>query len=386
MRLFLFLFILMMYKTYQENSILSTKYNSFKGIYRIFLQPEGHNVIQNIEFNLNRNYTWFKNHFPSTPGIFDQCVRAVEIPIEDFKSTTVSGVVCEKKTLIDGLNITLNNFNFYLPLNNHYEGMNCAMGFASTFNDNQYSIVHTLYNQKNISSLKFGFVPNRSNTCSTGNVYFGDFPQSVKNQPYKGICKIKDNIIQWSCELSMISIGKYQFKLNSFSFFNTNTRELYVPRQLLEDIKDTFLKEYIQSNECVQMYSSNGILYFNCNKTIQDMQKNEDISFQIDGNIYTIHLTEFFDCNLYTCDFLIMHNKNINDSILIGTKFIEQFDTLFDYYNRTITFFSSSSLIKEINMINLQRNLLIIISCFLCISCLAMKLSQKYILSITVKM
>ena len=380
MRLFLSLFILFIYKTYQENTILSTQYNSFRGIYRLFLQPEGHSVIQNIEFNLNRNFTWFKNHFPSTPGIFDQCVRAVEIPIEDFKSVTVSGVVCEKKTSIEGLNITLNRFNFYLPLNNHFEGMSCAMGFASSFTDEHYSIIHTLYLQKNISSLKFGFAPNRTNACSSGNVYFGDFPQSIKEQTYKGSCSIKENIIQWSCEVSMISIGQYKYQITNFSFFNTNTREIYIPLKLLDEIKETFFKRALKSNKCVQFFSSNEIIYLNCNKTtVQEIGKNQKISFQIENNLYTLPLIEFFDCNLYTCDFLIMHNKNIENNILIGTKFIDQFDTLFDYENKTISFFSSSYLIKEITIIDLQKRIMVFLSCILCVTSIAIKLSQIYL-------
>lgn len=380
MRFFLSLFILLLYKTYQNNTILSTQYNSFKGIYRIFLQPEGHNVIQNIEFNLNRNFTWFKNHFPSTPGIFDQCVRAVEIPIQDFKSITVSGVVCEKKTLIDGLNITLNQFTFYLPLNNHFEGMSCAMGFASSFIDENYSIIHTLYQQKNISSLKIGFAPNRTNTCSSGNVYFGDFPQSIKEQTYKGSCSIKEKIIQWSCEVSMISIGQFKYHITNFSFFNTNTREIFIPIKLLDEIKQTFFKKYLKANKCVQFFSSNEIIYLNCNKTIvQDIGKNEKISFQIENNLYTVPLIEFFDCNLYTCDFLIMHNNNIDNSILIGTKFIDQFDTLFDYENKTISFFSSNYKIKNIKDIDVQKSIMVFLSFILSITSISIKLSQIYL-------
>ena len=118
------------------------------------------------------------------------------------------------------LDITLNQFTFYLPLNNDFEGMSCAMGFASSFIDENYSIIHTLYKQKNISSLKIGFAPNRTNTCSSGNVYFGDFPQSIKEQTYKGSCSIKEKIIQWSCEVSMISIGQFKYHITNFSFLN----------------------------------------------------------------------------------------------------------------------------------------------------------------------
>ena len=74
-----------------------------------------------------------------------------------------------------------------------------------------------------------------------------------------------------------------------------------------------------------------------------------------------------------------MHNNNIDNSILIGTKFIDQFDTLFDYENKTISFFSSNYKIKNIKDIDVQKSIMVFLSFILSITTISIKLSQIYL-------
>ena len=243
--------------------------------------------------------------------------------------------------------VTVKGFTF----NSLHEGPNLleiraeqvALGYG--FKNTNYSITHLLYQQKLINKLQFSITYDNKGFYSLN---FGGVPKG--NKPYYGKCDIDTNKISWGCNL--IQVNDYVPKNNSYVTFSTTfDNMIYVPHEFMEYLK----AKYFETESC------------GFNKTFYCDEKSfpriAEISFYFEGNLkVTVPLFRLLHVETTNNVFSVKHNntfylqiydgstKGFNHWVLPISVFYD-YDILFDYDDKTITFYSEHNDVayKDIN-------------------------------------
>ena len=199
-------------------------------------------------------------------------------------------------------------------------------------------------------------------------------PSSGSSKKYKGKCNVVEgnNNTAWGCNLTLIAIG---FKYNTsssyyyynkdrgyyYSFFQLNQRKVSVPGKYYEFLKNKIFSTWINRKKCY--FNSKSRLV--CNTVfIKSGEMYLDIYF--DKVKFRLTLTDIFD-EMGDMSELIMDINEKNDTEWIfGVSFLKLYNLLFDYEDKSITFYSDDHVIIDRNDIRQEeRNSLKI--CFICV-------------------
>ena len=304
---------------------------------------------QNIEIKLDKDYThFFRLAYPAT------------LPDGPILTVFHSGYCTNISTVED--TITLNNetqkmnYSFYIF---HYDVFPRSLGFGYKFENNSFSIVHSLKRERYIDRLTFSFIPLRPNIRNeeVGSIYFGTLPKEIVSNKYKAQCKVSDEIA-WNCKLTEIWIDSYQYKNNYYMKFSTDFIS-FIPTDFF-----LFLKRSIF---CIgyNLYFSSDSNSIYCDK--QYIKKfNRTISFIIDDYNFTFRLRDLFACDTqkqYVCQLMLYNNEKIPNQWIIGNNLWSHYITSFDYEQGQITFYSDTPFEKKLHSKiphNIQFNILLL--------------------------
>ena len=286
----------------------------------------------NIEIKLDKDYThFFRLAYPA------------ELPEGPIITVYHSGYCTNISTVED--TITLNNdtqklkYSFYIF---HYDVFPRSLGFGYKFENNSFSIVHSLKKKGYIDRLIFSFVPLKPNIRNeeVGSMYFGALPKEIVSNKYKAQCKVSDEIA-WNCKLNEVWIDNYQYKNNYYMKFSTDFIS-FIPTDFF-----LFLKRSIFGIGYNLYFSSDSNSIY-CDK--QYIKKfNSTISFIIGDYNFTFRLRDLFACNIekpYVCQFMLYNNEKIPNQWIIGNHIWSQYITSFDYEQGQISFYSNTPLEK----------------------------------------
>ena len=185
-----------------------------------------------------------------------------------------------------------------------------------------YSIIHQLYNTKQISHKQFTF--HNINRKLKGSLYIGGIPEnSYLSLPNKVIIKINETLPTWGFILDSI-------------IFNDTLYEMKIPviiNTALHGIMHNKIFEYL-----VDSCNSNKIIYASeCVNTYSFIIQNTKITFNTD---FLYHFDHFQNIENFT-------------GMIIGASFLSQFNyTVFDYDNKQIEFYADNSMV---NITSLDR-------------------------------
>lgn len=322
-------------------NIITQNFNFMFGVYRTFIHFGNDKVTQNLDIDLANNFTWIKNEFLERRDISS----APSIKFEYDTNSTTDLFLFKEDLDIGTQSSFIRNFSHYIS-NTYITSIlpvkvKWCIGFAPKFEDENFSVVHQLYNMKAIEKKEFGFVLKQRgfNSNSEGTIYFGGFPESLIFNGTKATCKINPQYSSWGCKLSKIIFNDSKVYLNSFySYFNANRREIFAPVDFLNFLEKDYLNKYIENGECEAIHFMEKY-EIRCNleasKHLMDNMK-----FIFDNRIaFTLNLEELLDCSLSSCTLLLQGNSNFQNVWVIGTALLSKYDVLFSYDDLSITFY-----------------------------------------------
>ena len=278
-------------------------------------------------------------------------------------------------------NINLKSYPFYYL--KHYTSLYNtnleSLPFAYKFNDESFSLTHQLYKKKLISQLSFSLVNTKNNQKS---LVFGKPPSLSKESAQ---LNVKSQYNTWGSDLSYIFINRVSYlskntyyKNNYYSFFDTGIAGMLVPTDFYNFLMENVFKKYIETKQCGNIVFSERF-YFVCDNDVID--KIPDLIFVFEDKGLRIKSKYLFSKMGQNSDFRISENTVMENTFILGTSFISEFDTIFDYESNKISFFSNTQ-IEKINLnilFPLRRVIQVItISILFFISLFAYKYIKKY--------
>ena len=268
-----------------------------------------------------------------------------------IENITYSNIPVIKDTLCLNSDTKLSSFYFYYS-NAVTHSWNDGFGFAFTFNDYKYSIIHQLYKEGKISRRAFTLSPFE---CHFGRVYLGEPPQSLikhKDIRFKGMCKSSKHLIPWNCKLNSIySSYKGAYPIDKYVEFSTNQYYMILSKSFYNIITECYLYGYIMRGACRKekdMYKER--IY--CSREI--MKSNDLVYFGFAEVEIGIPLKELFECgNNEECEGVFAGDLVDVDKFVIGGMFFKRFTaTVFNYDYQRVEFYSKDSIINQIVSFN----------------------------------
>ena len=256
------------------------------------------------------------------------------------------------------------NDNLYTDI--HFYGMGedsffsygrLSFGMQYKINNELFSLVHQLKKNNIIDYLSYSFSPKENNDTS-GKLYFGSLPDRVKDKKYKGGCNVDRNQTKWACELKRIKIGDCIYDNKEKMNFQSRERSTIVPSSFYNEIRDLYLKDFFDREECREIFTLETFQFFVCNCSVLNYLPS--IEFTIDNYIFKTNLKYFINRNKEYCFIDFQTNLEHNNNWVFGTNFLNLFVSTFDYEKHYITFYSDIVIIQSDN-IYLQYLILCII-------------------------
>ena len=215
------------------------------------------------------------------------------------------------------------NYQYYI------EDIGLALGYS--FENDSYSLVHSLYNKGLIEQHQFSF------EWMSGEGIFHIGGLKNDNYTYKGYCDIKENKTTWGCDLNQIIYGNNIFNVSYYGVFHTGSTMFFLSESFF-----TFIKENIFP-ECVANIRSNGIQTLDCDPFIYDDLSDRTISFNFNNLMVNISIELMF-----TLEYGKMKSKFYSfpldidsNTVILGNIFLQLFNlTQFDYDGKRVTFYS----------------------------------------------
>lgn len=217
-----------------------------------------------------------------------------------------------------------------------YYNHDSGIGLAYRFSDERQSIVHLLYQQKEIDKKMFAF------SMDDNLLYLGEVPQkNLSKFTNHNHCKIDDHYYTWGCNLTSIRFNNTIYSLNIYTIFNSVDETLMWSNSLFDFFITHIFKKEIENNICYLRNDAH--LYCNTSISLNNLLEMEfggmKIKFQLN------HLFKYNDRNVLISSFERYPESN---ETLLGFSFFKLFNFLaFDYDNKEVHFYSNNEQLLE---------------------------------------
>ena len=231
--------------------------------------------------------------------------------------------------------------------------------------DDNFSLINTLYRKKIISYKRFSFVKDNENI----KLILGGIPSEYMNTKYKGTCKVV-NKKYWGCNLTQVNLYvKYDNRTSSgyfmnkkendyYSLFQTNSKQISVPSRYYDFLHQSYMKQMINQEVC----NLNPDKQYVCKSSfVSNLSFSLELDF--DGMSLQLDTKDLFEDNGVWSSLIIKRNDNPNEW-KIGTGVLHKLNILFDYDDKSISFYSNENTITDSKLkTEIKRNKNISISC-----------------------
>ena len=228
------------------------------------------------------------------------------------------------------------------------------IGLSYKYDDERFSIVHSLKQERIISHLSFAFNRVFSSTSSKPQMYFGGIPQIVKNNyKYKASFKVNESHKEWGINLLNVRIGNESFNFdynNTFySYLNTKDSIIKAPLSFMKFLNESIFNELYKQRKCSYRYGrTHSIDCF-----MREIDTFPTITFHFDGYLFSFNIYSLF--NVVERGefglFLIQSNEYNDYQWVFGNMLFENYLTEFDYETHLITFYSSFPFKRDNNVV-----------------------------------
>lgn len=305
----------------------------------IFIGKEKKEI--NLVIDIGTEYSWLSQEIYSqkdSKTFFldpDDVVRLSENNDGQYK-----GILSYDSIYIDNENNkpSINEFPFLsvkeLSDNFKYKGV---LSLANQYKSKYNSFVSGMFPILNSFSLKFKSPFEGVIKYNISTNYIKDNEENVPS------CNAHKYNIKWGCELTHVVLGDYENIIplkNTFSVFETVSYKIYVPMYFFNYWVHNAYDERKKGNnqkECITGYDQKSKEhYFQCPEN--EIQYLKQINLVFDSKIILRlrNLMMYYSYDKYK----IMHivGKDDLDHFIIGGTFLSQFETVFDYKSKTISF------------------------------------------------
>lgn len=315
--------------------------------------------------DLKSNFTWFRD-------VRHECFDNKEIKITINKIELVAIECIDSLTLTDDNKVLSEYYYYIIPKQSSpiYKLKRNSLAFSYKFNDEKFSVIHQLYNEKKISKKIFA-IGEYDKFNDYGEIYFGGIPDEIiVNKTFKGKCNVDDSYSTWSCSLKKIEINHHTYHAtNHYMYFQTNNEYIYAPQNFM-----SFIFESLDNNlkkDCYVYKSSFGGEHLRCLNDILDNLPN--YTFIFDSTSFSIPIKDFFEPGYETSDSILFFSSienDRNDTWIFGNYFLSRYITVFDYEDKSISFYSNKYTIALLNEFNIKKYFIISIMGILSLSIL----------------
>ena len=308
------------------------------------------------DIELVENHTWYSKRMISRADAYEgKYVGHTQIEIEDVM---YKGDILQQDFRID----SKNNSDIRVKINYVYidhEFLNSMDSFSFAYQiEEEFSVVHQLYNNKYIAQRAFGFSLNETGRELL--LHYGGLPKEVTQNKKKFSCKVNKNYPTWGCNLNKVSFSDNKYpsynNKDQYVYFKKNEVEIFAPEAYMNYVKETALQKYFSSGVC-SYNEERKEMKIVCNCT--DIHYFPDIYFSFDNNQILIldHSMIFKRYYRNYCAFIIQKNyfdKDSDNKWIIGNDFLLQFAELFDYDNNEISFYGNHYIINSQSTITIN--------------------------------
>lgn len=228
------------------------------------------------------------------------------------------------------------------------------IGLSYKYDDERFSLVHSLKQEHIISHLSFSFNRVFSSTSSKPQMYFGGIPQTVKNKyKYKASFKVNESHKEWGINLINVRIGNESFNIdynNTFySYLNTKDSIIKAPLSFMKFLNESIFNELYKQRKCSYRYGrTHSIDCF-----MREIDTFPTITFHFEGYFFSFNIYSLF--NVIERGefglFLIQSNEYNDYQWVFGNMLFENYLTEFDYETNLITFYSSFPFKRDNNVV-----------------------------------
>lgn len=300
-----------------------------------------------LDFDMEIQYNWMNDR--NYDANQSTTLLTHEKKLIRIEHTTADAVALEDKFYFPNEKESLIHFHFYY-VHNTFAFTGGCISLTYQHENQKYSLVHQLYKHKLIDHLSFSFADGAQ---EKGIITFGGITDDIiiKNK-YKGFCNVKDKPY-WSCDLHSISNGIYTYYNSDSMMFQSGESDIHIPKEFFEFLKSTVFKKYLENEECA-LYKFTIDYVIRCNEEV--LETLPPFKFLI-GN-YQIEIphnmlfTDMFDKKQLR---FFQPRTDQEHLWIIGMPFFRSNDVLFDYENKTVSFFGNNTITYVNNSIELQK-------------------------------
>ena len=282
---------------------------------------------------------------------YQKCERdIIEKDTFTFRGETIGRTLVNKEMKIEE-DIHTKLLFYFIPTYASPFGLSLSLGLKNESS----SILHTLYKEKKISDLKFGFYFPPS-TPLNGTLYIGGVDKNLIKNMQSSQCRSNDTF--WGCQLHKVTFnnnGSLVFGNTFATFFQTEYHPIYCPIEFLDYLKENFLKDLFENNVCkYHVFGSSKYIQIRCqNLTTVYSALPEYLNFDFGGNLLRIPMLNLtYSFTEIGKDYVVINmfyaERDVrNDQWNFGMNFFINYITLFDYEDKTVTFYSNENIITS---------------------------------------
>ena len=302
---------------------------------------------------------------------------------DDFKQTISSQVEFNQeiqlyltyKTFLYQTSYMIDNLKpckckLYINKSSTYFFHDFGLGLAYKFDDEQFSLIHTLYNNNLIEKKQYAFFINQVNDS----FHIGGIPNNEHlYYPYKGRCSIDKTQREWGCNLTFLSYKDNFENTNITGIFYTGLNRMFYSDFLFSFFEKKVFKDYISNKTCVIEINDENKKSLLCYSGIN----NDDyIELTLGKMTIQVKLRDLFikdSSFVFVSQFSSNPFQKNNYTFFIGFGFLKLFNySIFDYDTSTVELYSDTN--KITNVRNQSHLLFIIMVIIICISNIFMNL------------
>ena len=300
----------------------------------------------NIDMNLNTYLQYSKIDDFELEVNFEK----KDSSIKGYQSEYITSFTLNNSTNneIKGYHFLIDTEDLFIP--------SVGLSLAYHYDDEAFSIVHSMYNSKLIDYKAFTFDFNNSE------IHFG-FVDNDIGFPYSGYCDIEKGYNTWGCNVTLFQYDTIELKINSYYVFHSGYFNIISSDEFFDFMTEKVFKEQMSQKLCQIMgEETDGEKKLICNE--EAMSNFSNITMKIGSMTVTLTKEDIFSSGKngsYESDFI----NNPYDATkgyppcLIGHNFLKIMNrTTFDYHTKRVSFYSDR---VKIEMQNSNNNKLIYI-------------------------
>ena len=323
-------------------------------------EKDGIRISPNTYLTSSLFWFTFKKIWNQTSIISKDYYITLDEKYNTFKYET--SIIFNERKILNNYKILVSNEGIY--------NRDAGFGLGLHFSDESYSIVHSLYKQKQISHLNFAFY----NVIKgmNGHLYIGGVPNNKHTQlQYKGTIKIDESLPTWGFTLTSIKYNDKVYEINQKCIIHSKIDNMIVSDKVYELFYGEMIKDKVEKGICKEI--TEGKLYRQ--RKVSCMKKKLEylglMEFIFGDVKIKMNVTDLVNDK---SEVQIVSNGNPrkyygyeNEGIL-GISFINKFNyTIFDYEKRTVDIFSDTFSIDIVLKMNRNIKGISLMNIFICL-------------------